>query len=239
MEGVSVLALVPARGGSKGIAGKNVRPFLGRPLIEWSLDAARASGIFDRTVVSTDDEETASIARAAGADVPFVRPQELAGDETPTAPVVRHALDWLRENDGWSPDVVFVLEPTAPGRTAADLTGALDLLLSAGADSVASVSRVPHHFVPSKQLELRADGTIAGADGAAVGAMIHRRQELAPAYAFDGIVFGCRTDLLLADPPTLWGETVVGYVVDAARAVDLDREEDWAPAEARLRETLA
>jgi CMP-N-acetylneuraminic acid synthetase len=233
------LGLVPARGRSKSIPRKNVRDFAGRPLLAWTIDAAQASGSLDRVLCSTDDEEIAQVARDCGAEVPFLRPAGLAEDTTPTAPVVRHALDSLREHDGFAPRYVMVLEPTSPARRPHHVREAARLLADSGADSLASVSVIPHHYVPEKLLRLAGDGTIAGVDGRAVGEMVHRRQDLPTYHAFNGLVFACRAELLRADPPTLWGERVLGYVIDACYAVDLDEMADWAPAEARLREILA
>lgn len=227
-----ILALIPARGGSKGIPRKNARAFLGRPLVAWAVDAALASGICDRVVVSTDDEELAAISREAGAEVPFLRPPELAGDEVGTAAVAHHALDALV----WDAEQVLVLEPTSPARRPVHVRDAALLLARPQVDSVASVSAVPHHHVPSKVLRLSESGTLEGADGTPIAEMIHRRQDLETLYAFNGIVFGCRVELLHRDPPTLWGGRVAAHVVDPRYAIDLDRPEDWAPAEARVRE---
>ena len=234
---LALLALVPARGASVSILRKNARLFLGRPLLAWAVEAALESGACDRVVVSTDDEEIAEIGREAGAEVPFLRPAGLARDDTPTAPVVRHAVDWLAE-EGWTPAGVLVLEPTSPARRPFHLLEAAELLARPDVDSVASVSEVPHHYVPGKLLRLGDDGTIAGVDGTPVRDMTHRRQDLKAAYAFNGLTFGCKTRLVLADPPTLWGERVVAQVVDPRYALDLDRPEDWAPAELRMREIL-
>jgi CMP-N-acetylneuraminic acid synthetase len=233
-----LLAFVPARAGSRGIPRKNAKPFLGRPLLAWSIDAALQSGVCDRVVVSTDDEEIAALARELGAESPFLRPAALAADDTPTAPAVRHALDSLREYEGWEPDTVLVLEPTSPSRRPEHVRGAAELLRESGADSVASVSAVPHHYVPSKLLRLAEDGSISALDGGHVADMTHRRQDLPVHYAFDGLIFGCAARVVLQEPPTLWGERVVGYVCDPAYAIDLDRPEDWVPAEARVRALL-
>jgi CMP-N-acetylneuraminic acid synthetase len=233
---VSVLGLIPARGGSRGIPRKNVRPFLGKPLLLWTVELALASDALDHVVVSTDDEEIAELAGAAGARA-VLRPAELAGDATPTAPVGAHALATLAA-EGLEPATVAILEPTSPGRRPAHVTEGLALLAGSGADSVASVSLVPHHFVAEKQLALAADGAIAGLDGTPVAAMTHRRQDLPERYAFDGILFACRAELLRLDPPTLWGPRTLGYAVDRRFAIDLDDLEDWLPAEARLRAIL-
>jgi CMP-N,N'-diacetyllegionaminic acid synthase len=226
-----LLALIPARGGSKGISRKNARPFRGKPLVVWAVEAALASGVCDRIVVSTDDDEIEALARAAGADV-VRRPPEVAADEVSTAEVARHALDTLGER----PDLVLVLEPTSPARSPEHVREAAALLTRGHAESIASVSEVPHHYVPSKALQLGEDGAIAGVDGTSVARMTHRRQDLETVYAFNGIIFGCRGELLRRDPPTLWGDRVVAQVLDSRFAIDLDRPEDWAPAEARVEE---
>lgn len=234
----SVLAVIPARGGSKSIPRKNVRPFLGRPLIEWTIDAALRSGSFERVLVSTDDEETAAIAARVGAEAPYLRPVELAADATPTAPVVRHAIAWLEQHQRWRCGYVAVLEPTSPGRQPFHIREATAVLTAGKADSVASIARVPHHYVPEKVLQRSLDGSISGVGGRHVRDMVHRRQDLPAYFAFDGLYFGCRADVVLSDPPTLWGDRVDGYVVEARFCVDLDEPEDWEPAERRLRDIL-
>lgn len=234
-----VLALIPARGGSRGIPGKNLRSFSGRPLLAWAIDAALRSGVCDRVIVSTDHEAIRSAAIVAGAEAPFLRPAALATDDAPTAGAVRHALEWLERADGWSPEVVAILEPTSPGRRPFHVREGVGALAARpSADTVASISRVPHHFVPSKILRLAEDGTITGSDGRTINEMIHRRQDLAAYHAFDGILFACRRDLLRRDPPTIWGDEVIGHVVDAAFSFDLDDPGDWDPAETRMRAIL-
>ena len=131
------MAVVPARGASKGIPRKNVKPFLGRPLLVWTVEAALESGV-GPVLVSTEDEEIAAVARSAGAEV-VERPAELAGDEVPTAPAVRQAVE------SHPSEFVVVLEPTAPARRAFHISEALDLLESSGADSVAANARSTSH----------------------------------------------------------------------------------------------
>jgi CMP-N,N'-diacetyllegionaminic acid synthase len=234
----SILGIIPSRGGSKTIPRKNIKEFLGKPLLVWTIEVAKESKVFDRLILSTEDEEIAETGRVFGAEVPFLRPPELAQDATPTAPVVRHAVEWLRVHNGWTPEFVMVLEPTSPGRRAFHLREATALLQTSGGDSVASISEVPHHYAPVKLLKLHGDGMIHGIDGTPVRNMIHRRQDLPPYYGFDGLLYACKAELLMTEPPTLWGEKVIGYVVDSKYSVDLDRPEDWAAAEAKLREIL-
>jgi CMP-N-acetylneuraminic acid synthetase len=232
------MAVIPARGGSKGIPRKNVREFLGRPLIAWTIEVAQASGIFTRVIVSTEDSEIAEVARACGAEVPFRRPVELASAAALTAPVVRHAVEWLRDQESWVPAYVMVLEPTSPARRAFHVREAAAVIAESGADSLASVSLLPQHYHPQKVLRRHPDGTITGIDGTWIRDMIHRRQDLPEYYGFDSLIFACRTPVLLSDPPTLWGVRVVGYVVEPRYGLDLDRPEDWAPSEVRMREIL-
>jgi len=233
-----MLGIIPSRGGSKAIPRKNIKEFLAKPLLAWTIEVAKESGVFDRLILSTEDEEIAQIGRAYGAEVPFLRPSELAQDATPTAPVVRHAIEWLKDDGGWIPQFVMVLEPTSPGRRAFHIREATALLQRGGGDSVASISEVPHHYVPTKLLKLNSDGIIAGIDGTHVRNMVHRRQDLPQYYGFNGLIYASKAELVMTESPTLWGEKVVGYVVDSKYSVDLDRPEDWAPAEAKLRDIL-
>src|SRR5690349_8046730 len=119
-----VLAVIPARGGSKSIPRKNLAALAGKPLIVWTIEAASASQCLTRVVVSTDDPEITAVAAAAGAEVPFVRPAELAQDETPAIEPILHAVDWLDQHEGYRPDFVMILQPTSPLRQAEDIDAA-------------------------------------------------------------------------------------------------------------------
>ncbi len=235
---VGCLAVIPARGGSKAIPRKNSQLFLGKPLLVWTVECAKRSQVCDRIILSTDDDEMASLGQEAGAEVLFRRPVDLATDQAPTAPVVRHALQWLKDREGWTPSRVVVLEPTAPARQPWQIDESMTLLEQRGADSVASISAVPHHYVPQKLLRLQPDHTIVGISGTAIRDMIHRRQDLEPCYAFNGLIFGCTSELIWHDPPTLWGQHVTAYVTDSKYQIDLDQPEDWAAAESRCRQLL-
>ena len=232
------LAVIPARQGSKSIPKKNIRNFLGRPLMAWTIDAAIQSGVFERVVLSTDSAEIADIGKSLGVEAPFLRPSALAQDETPTAPVLRHTLDWLRENDAWSPAWVMILEPTSPARQAFHIRDAVKEATARLPDSVASVSEVSHHYVPSKLLTISSEGTMTGIDGTPIGSMHHRRQDLPQYYAFNGLIFACRTDLLLRNPPTIWGDRVFAQRMDNEYNIDLDSDNDWSTGECRMRQLL-
>lgn len=140
----NVLAVVPARGGSKGISKKNIKLLGGKPLIVWSIEAAKKSQFIDRVIVSTDSEEIAEVARDTGAEVPFLRPKEIAQDLTPDTPVFEHALAWLKEHDNFIPEFIVHLRPTGPLRTSEEIDKAIEMLAAdPEADSVRSVEEPP------------------------------------------------------------------------------------------------
>lgn len=215
-----------------------MRSFCGRPLLEWTIESALESGVLERLAVSTDDEEIAAAAAAAGAEVPCLRPPELAQDDSGTEHAVRHLIDTLSSSGNWVPDVVIVLEPTSPARRAFHVREAAGMFTDDSVDSVASVSPVPHHYLPGKILELDGDGTISGIGGVHPRNMVHRRQELRAFYAFNGLIFSCRSRVLLENPPTLWGKRVCAMITNQKYSIDLDGPEDWFPGELRMREVL-
>src|SRR6185437_3473837 len=135
----STLALVPARGGSKSVPLKNIKPLGGRPLIEYVVSAVAASEVVDRICVTTDDERIAAVARSAGAEIPFLRPRELATDTSSTLDAIEHALTWLDEHEEYRPDLVLLVQPTEPFVRADEIRGALELLLQRDADSAITV----------------------------------------------------------------------------------------------------
>src|SRR5688500_6214722 len=137
-----VLALVPARGGSKGIPGKNIRPLAGRTLLEYVARAAAEAQVVGRVVLTTDDERIAGEGRRLGIEVPFLRPAALAADDTPMLPVIEHAVQWLEQAD-WSPDIIVLLQPTSPLRRGAHVRASVEELRSSGADSVVTVVELP------------------------------------------------------------------------------------------------
>ena len=226
-----VLGIVTARGGSKGIPRKNIRPLGGRPLIAWTAEAARSARLLTRSVCTTDDEEIAKVARAAGLDVPFMRPAELSLDTTPTLPVLQHAVRWL-EDRGEQFDAVCLLQPTSPLRTGADIDACVVLLEQSGADAVVSVAPVPPEYNPHWVYFTGDAGELKLATGEQTP--IARRQDLPPAYHRDGAVFVTRRDVLMNDD-SLYGKRLVGHVIDATRTVDIDTVEDWERAEQIIR----
>ena len=224
---MKTLGLVPARGGSKGIPRKNLRPLAGRPLLDYTARAALAAASLAKVVLSTDDEAIAEAGREAGLAVPFLRPPELAEDDTPTLPVVQHALRWL-ERHGETFDAVCLLQPTSPFRRAETIDACVALLERTGADSVVSVVPVPPEHNPHWVYFRSADGLIRLAMGES--APIPRRQALPPAYCRDGSVYVSRSAVVL-ERGTLYGDRVAGFVSEEEDVVNLDEMDDWRRAE--------
>jgi len=232
---LKVLGIITARGGSKGIPGKNLKLLAGRPLLAYTVEAARACRALDRVILSTEDEDIAATGRSLGIEVPFIRPAELSRDDTPHLPVIQHAAAWLREHEGYQPDAVMVLQPTSPLRTAADIAASIALLESSGADSVLSVSEVSGHAHPSRALRLDANGNaVLFVTGDPVRKRINRRQDLPEAWVMNGAIYACRTHLLFAAEPSLYGDRVIAYRMPADRAISIDDPDDWTAAERAL-----
>jgi N-acylneuraminate cytidylyltransferase len=230
-----VLALIPARGGSKGIPRKNVLPLAGKPLIAWSIRHALDSARIDRVVVSTDDDEIASVAEAWGAEVPFRRPPELAGDRSPDIDAFRHALTELAALESYEPELVVHLRPTGPVRRVADVDAAIDLLVSRpDADAVRSVSLA--HQTPYKMWRLEDDGTmepllrLPGLPDC----QSQPRQVLPRVYWQNGYVDVLRPRAVL-EHDSMWGRRVLPFVVDGP-TYELDYPEDVRRVEGALLE---
>ena len=141
---LKILAVIPARGGSKGIPKKNIKELAGKPLIAWSIEASLASRYIDRTIVSTDSEEIAEVARKARAEAPFLRPAEISQDVTPDTPVFEHCLEWLKEKENFIPEIIVHLRPTGPLRTPEEIDEAIEMLAAdPDADSIRSIEEPP------------------------------------------------------------------------------------------------
>jgi CMP-N-acetylneuraminic acid synthetase len=223
------IAIIPARGGSKGVPRKNIRALGGKPLIAWTIEAARNAASIGRIVVSTDDAEIAAVARRLDAEVPFLRPAELAADATPDHPVCRDVLIRLRET-GATVDTVAWLRPTAPLRLAADIDAAVALLGESTADSVRSVAATKAHPYWMKTI---ADGLLVPFVPGKDEYSHPNRQSLPPVYLLNGAVDIVRASQVI-ERGTMWGERIAAYVMPPERSVDIDTPADFAVAEALL-----
>lgn len=229
------LILVPARGQSKGIPRKNLRLLGGRPLLEYTAETALSVSRATRRVLSTDDDEIADVGRRCGLEVPFRRPDELARDETPTLPVVQHAVRWL-EAEGEIVEAICLLQPTHPLRSTEDVDACIDLLETSGADSVVSIIPVPPRYNPHWVYFRDDDGRLRISTGATEP--VTRRQDLPPAFHRDGSVYVARRDVVMKQN-SLYGRDLLGVLVDPARSADIDTMDDLARAERMLSEMLS
>ncbi len=218
---MEVLGLVTARGGSKRLPRKNVLLLAGKPMIAWTIDAARQSAELQRVIVSTDDEEIARVSREYGADVPFVRPTDLALDDSDHVAVVEHALDWLEEHEGVAPDYVMLLQPTSPLRTADDIDACVSIARKTDAPAVVSVSMMsPHAYRLG--------------DGATLERVTDAGESWPPLVAPNGAVYLTRVATLRAER-TFVPSGTLGHVMPGERSLDVDTDWDFALAEATLR----
>ncbi|MBS0530547.1 MAG: acylneuraminate cytidylyltransferase family protein [Proteobacteria bacterium] len=215
--GQSVLAIITARGGSKGVPGKNVMPIAGRPLIQWTIDAAHASRHVDRLILSSDDVAIIEAARKAGCEVPFVRDGSLATDEATSMDVVADALHRV---PGY--DLVVLLQPTSPLRTAGDIDGALTRLVESGAPACVSVREAEDH--PYWTFQFDPKGRMARFAEPDEG-IPQRRQDLPQAWCLNGAVYVARVDWLMRTRTFLSAETV-GFPMPTDRSLDIDTTAD-------------
>ena len=234
-----VLAVIPARGGSKGIPRKNIKLFAGHPLLAYSIAAGLAAESVGRVIVSTDDEEIAAVARQYSAETPFLRPAEFSGDATPDLPVFQHAMEWLEENEGYQPEIVVQLRPTSPFRRVWHIDQAVYRLLeNPQADSVRSVC-VPFQN-PFKMWRIDQNGTMRPLLDNYSGATLHEpynqpRQALPEVYWQTGYVDAAWADTI-RNKHSMTGERILPLIIDPAEWIDIDAPEDWRRAE-RLLET--
>lgn len=228
-----VLALIPARGGSKSIPRKNIHPFAGHPLIAYSIAAGLAAETVTRVVVTTDDEEIAAVARQYGAEVPFIRPPEHAQDDTPDLPVFQHALAWFAENEDYHPKIVVQLRPTSPFRRIWHIDQAvLRLIERPDADAVRTVI-VPFQN-PYKMWTIDADGLMQPLIGTEFKEAYNMpRQALPQVYWQTGYVDAVWADTIL-EKGSMTGGRILPLIIEPEDWVDIDSPDDWRRAERML-----
>ena len=213
---MSLVALIPARGGSKGIPRKNIRELCGKPLIAWTIEAAQKSNYIDRLIVSTEDEEIADISRSYGADVPFIRPAELAMDDTPGIEPVLHALDLLPEFDQ-----ILLLQPTSPLRTAEDIDGIVQMCREQQAPAAVSICESSKH--PNWMYYLGDNEVLSSFMGTLPTA---RRQNLSKVFALNGALYFANSLWIKKTKNFITKETI-GFVMPIEHSPDIDTKYDW------------
>lgn len=224
---MNILGLIPARGGSKGVPGKNLKMLGGKPLLLYTAEAALNSRLLGSVILSTDDEQIADFGSRCGLEVPFLRPRDLALDDTPTLPVVQHALRFLGDQKRIY-DAVCLLQPTYPFRSKDLIDRAIQEFITQDTDSLVSVLRVPHQFNPHWVFEKNHNGRLRISTGD--NQIISRRQDLPVVYYRDGAVYLTKS-LVLLEGDSLYGNEIGFIESDPQRYVNIDSETDWMRAE--------
>jgi CMP-N,N'-diacetyllegionaminic acid synthase len=229
-----IVAVITARGGSKGLPRKNVLPLAGKPMIAWTIEAAKSSARLERIIVSTDDDEIAEVCRVCGVEVPFMRPPELAEDGTPHIDVVEHAVRWLESQDGCFPDYVLLLQPTSPLRTGRDIDAAIQIAESSHPPAVVGVCEAQQH--PALVKRLCDDGTLADFIPNPTNAYL-RRQDLPPAYFVNGAIYLNQRESL-AQARTFIPPGARPCIMSVEDSIDVDTAWELRVAELMLSERL-
>lgn len=231
---MEILGLITARGGSKSIPGKNVKLLAGKPLIRWTIDEAMKSSLVSRLVVSTDDDEIERVSLEGGAEVPFRRPAEMAGDASPHIEVIIHALEWLKFEQDYEPDYVLLLQPTSPFRTVIDIDGAIQLAaLRPESEAIVGVSETEHHPFLAKKIE--GEGVLE--DFVKTDIPYLRRQDLPPAYVINGAIYLNKTESLRKIRKLIPSGTLA-YVMPQDRSLDVDTPWDFYLADLIMRDRM-
>lgn len=222
-----VIGLITARGGSKGVPRKNIRELAGKPLIAWTIEEALKSQELDRVIVSTEDKEIASISRQYGAEVPFVRPLELALDASSHVEVIMHAIDWLAEHEQYEMEHVALLQPTSPFRIAEDIDGAIQFAREKNAKSVIGMMEAPSHPVCLRRMD--DEGLLLELSAAQEESRL-RRQVLEDVYAFNGALYVFRVDSFRECLTFRPYQETYGYKMPTERSWEIDTEWEFLVA---------
>lgn len=230
---MEILAIIPARGGSKGISGKNIRLFAGKPLLAHTIGHAKKSKYISRIIVSTESGKIADVARKYKAEVPFLRPKKLASDRSLVVDVIIHLLKRLEVDEGYKPDMLVLLQPTSPLRNPTDIDASIDLLLKRKSDAVLSICRTePLVFTKDKGDRLHLESN-------SVFLKSTNRQSLDSTYKFDGCAVYVIKPEILVKERTFCPKFTCAHVIPRWRAVDLDEPEDFVTGELIYKNRLA
>ncbi len=225
------LAIIPARGGSKGLPGKNIKKLCGKPLIAWSIEAGLKSNYLDEVVVSTDYENIAEIAKEYGATVPFLRPDYLASDTATSFDVVKHTIDFYKNELNREFDYIVLLEPTSPLREVSDIDRAIEILLESSADSIVGICKTEDQN-PAFLIKKDNNNYISGYENRDMKVL--RRQDVDDIYFFEGTIYISQTKILLAKK-TFYHESTIGYEVPKYKSLEIDDMNDFIMVEAIMK----
>lgn len=227
-----ILAIIAARGGSKGLPGKNIKELCGKPLISYTIEAAKEAKYITRVVVSTDDNDIARVSKELGADIPCMRPDELATDNASSIDAVLHMVNYLKEVENYNPEFIVLLQPTSPLRNSKHIDEAIEKLLETKMDAIVSVceSEVSPYWsnvFNENKLEYFIEE----------GKKITRRQDLPNVYRMNGAIYGIKTDVFIKEK-TFEPESLTGYIMSNKDSVDIDEALDFKFAEIIMKEEL-
>lgn len=225
------LAIIPARGGSKGLPRKNIKELCGKPLIAWSIEAGLKSKYIDEVVVSTDYQEIADIAKKYGATVPFLRPDYLASDTATSFDAVKHTIDFYKDELGKEFDYIILLEPTSPLREVDDIDRSIEYLLNSKADSIVGISKTEDQN-PAFLIEKDTNNYLIGYKNKDMKVL--RRQDINDVYFFEGTIYISKIDTLLKKK-TFYHETTIGYEVPKYKSLEIDDLDDFIMVEAMMK----
>ncbi|MBN1762919.1 MAG: acylneuraminate cytidylyltransferase family protein [Methanomicrobia archaeon] len=227
-----IIAIIPARGGSKGLPRKNIKPLLGKPLIAWTIEQAKKSKYIDKVIVSTEDEEIAEISKEYGAEVSFLRPKELARDDSPTIEVILHAINWFEKRDEYF-DLVVLLEPTSPLRDVEDIDNCVKMLVNnPKAKAIVGIAKLESSH-PEFNVVINDMGFIRKPDGTSNFKFL-RRQELEEVYFFEGSIYISKIEALKKNR-TFYHELTLAYVVQKYKSLEVDELSDFICIEALMK----
>lgn len=229
----SILGIIPARGGSKGIPKKNIKLLCGKPLLSYTAEAALTCKMLDRVVLSTENNEIANIGLSLGLEVPFMRSELLSQDDTPSVMVFLDVLEKLKKIDNYVPDFIVILQPTSPLRTCVHISESIDLLINnKDADSLVSITKIPHNMSPDSALFLDEKQIIKNYSSKN---QIFQRQYKKEYYARNGAaIYIIKTDVFLKKK-SLFGDKLIGYKMNKLESIDIDDIDDFTLAELILK----
>lgn len=230
----NILAIITARGGSKGIPKKNIKELGGKPLIAYTIEVAKQSKLTTDLILSSDDSEIIKVSKKYGVDIPFVRPAELAEDDTPHLPVIQHAVEFMEKERGITYDYIVTLQPTSPFRTVEDIDETIQTLIDSQADSAVSLVEVPSTYHPIKMKKLDGNKVLPYCIDEPEGT---RKQDLPKVYRRSSAVYVNRRDLVMKENK-FFGDSVVGHITPLERFIDIDTPEDWNQAEIMLKKIV-
>lgn len=228
-----VLGIIPARKNSKSIKNKNIKLLGGRPLVQYTFDAARSSKRLTRILLTTDSPEIARLGKRAGIEVPFLRPGKFAKDSSAAKEYVAHCLEYLEKKEKYFPEIVVILQPTTPFRRVDDIDACIDKLLRSRADSIVSVTAIPAKYSPEWQLTIDKEGRLRTFTGVAWSRVKPNRQQLISTYVRNGAVYAFRRNAFVKTH-SLYGNKVLAHVMPEENSVNIDYMEDWCKAEDML-----